>query len=500
MSEMFDWVMPAPMWPNGTPRKGDEFFRPALLEFKTDDFMNEYFRLVQQRLADRWLEHRPAKIEGRPLKLYQPFHQRFYLVCASLCCRMPGFPDHEVARANGERVFFVLRRFDGRREQAWIADGPTKGWNTVAAPARTIPEGEEQHAMFVTAAASGRTLAGGYVRVGSRETYRAAPEESIADTTIDVRVSGIASRLEGGIDVLDRGRLDDDYRFFNNDAAQSVRVSVYLLLDLWEFLLEHAPRVALALRDGAAVTTDAERSLLEWLGRQRLGRYPFWTYLMLDKALGTVARQRDALVELHEAPLPSAFTPEFSLRDRNIDIPTLRARLHAVMPPATLQDSHLSEVPRAEMASSDFYIVRCVYERPMCERRFWIGQRSEPFLLAPLFDVEAPARPIRIPMPADLSLSELRKSARGAGVVLSPTLRSQIEQVLKVVPFGFQPPTPNLPGTMCSLSIPIVTICAFILLTIIVRILNVVFRWLPYFEECVPLRNLPSRPAAPPVT
>jgi hypothetical protein len=40
---------------------------------------------------------------------------------------------------------------------------------------------------------------------------------------------------------------------------------------------------------------------------------------------------------------------------------------------------------------------------------------------------------------------------------------------------------------ICSLSIPIITICALILLLIIVNLLNIVFWWLPYFKICFPI-------------
>jgi len=42
-------------------------------------------------------------------------------------------------------------------------------------------------------------------------------------------------------------------------------------------------------------------------------------------------------------------------------------------------------------------------------------------------------------------------------------------------------------GVMCSLSIPIITICALLLLMIIVGLLDFIFRWLPYFIVCFPL-------------
>ena len=40
---------------------------------------------------------------------------------------------------------------------------------------------------------------------------------------------------------------------------------------------------------------------------------------------------------------------------------------------------------------------------------------------------------------------------------------------------------------ICSLSIPIITICALILLMIIVSLLDIIFRWLPFFSDLLPV-------------
>ena len=42
-------------------------------------------------------------------------------------------------------------------------------------------------------------------------------------------------------------------------------------------------------------------------------------------------------------------------------------------------------------------------------------------------------------------------------------------------------------GMMCSFSIPIITICALILLMMIVGLLNIVFWWMPFFRICIPM-------------
>jgi hypothetical protein len=48
-------------------------------------------------------------------------------------------------------------------------------------------------------------------------------------------------------------------------------------------------------------------------------------------------------------------------------------------------------------------------------------------------------------------------------------------------------------GLLCSLSIPIITICALILLMVMVNLLNVVFHWLPFFISCFPVPHLSAK-------
>ena len=48
-------------------------------------------------------------------------------------------------------------------------------------------------------------------------------------------------------------------------------------------------------------------------------------------------------------------------------------------------------------------------------------------------------------------------------------------------------------GMICSLSIPIVTICALILLLIIVMLLDFIFGWLPYLVLCFPVLGLKGK-------
>jgi hypothetical protein len=42
-------------------------------------------------------------------------------------------------------------------------------------------------------------------------------------------------------------------------------------------------------------------------------------------------------------------------------------------------------------------------------------------------------------------------------------------------------------GMICQFSIPIITICALVVLIIFLALLNIVFFWLPFFEVCAPV-------------
>ena len=102
-----------------------------------------------------------------------------------------------------------------------------------------------------------------------------------------------------------------------------------------------------------------------------------------------------------------------------------------------------------------------------------------------------PARPIHIALPIDttiaglrklpknVALPDLRRAAR-ADAAASPTLKKALDGEL-----GDGEPLDL--GMICSFSIPIITICALIVLIIFVILLNIVFWWLPFFRICFPI-------------
>jgi hypothetical protein len=166
-------------------------------------------------------------------------------------------------------------------------------------------------------------------------------------------------------------------------------------------------------------------------------------------------------------------------------------------------------------ALTGWFVIRCVYRRPACGPLHddVVSPPTEPFQLAGFFDPDAPARPIRIGLPIDTSPAGLRKFDKNTAFVISDTLCGQIQRiqgitfgdlVRTVLPFPLhqdlnagggackQADGTSL-GTICSLSIPIITICALIILILMVSLLDIIFHWLPFFLICFPFKGMSAK-------
>lgn len=145
-----------------------------------------------------------------------------------------------------------------------------------------------------------------------------------------------------------------------------------------------------------------------------------------------------------------------------------------------------------------------------------LSEPSTRFHLASYFDPDAPVRPIRIVLPADTSPAGLRKHARGTAFVMSNMLCGQVQRaksmgfidmVLSVLPWplnkalgkgggdgGCKANGVDI-GMICSLSIPIITLCALLLLLVFVFFFELIFSWLPFFMLCFPVPGLKGKQA-----
>lgn len=177
----------------------------------------------------------------------------------------------------------------------------------------------------------------------------------------------------------------------------------------------------------------------------------------------------------------------------------------------------LNSLPPARIDETAWFVIRCAFERPNClpTPEPVISDATPPFQIAGFFDPDAPARPLRIDLPIDTSPAGLRKFDKNTAFMVSDMLCGQVKRarslglgdlIRSVLPFPLHKDLDisSEPcsdggvtfGMICSLSIPIITICAFIMLMVIVTLLDFIFRWIPYFILCFPLPKFGSKESA----
>jgi hypothetical protein len=667
---VIQWTTPAPLWGELTPPSVTErsaFARPAILRFSSDDFMQEYLdvlatdpkRLGEYRVVpETWrgklaspslvtprrtfalrfqrlgATTRRAVGTGTPLatveqpqalppllKLFQPAHQRFYMLSTCLVCQKPGLPDRRVDPGREERVSYLVRRLflppnapedlplAQWEEYAWVAVQSGPEWRKVIAEnrARTdvVVEGEERLPLFPATFQQDdlrqRRLLGGIVPVGKREAYLGASKRDSAAPAGSANAAGTtdktarkvllrrlviepwknlldaAKATEAGlVEVVDGHALTANQK--NGTRAESrdqiQLISWLILLDFADFLRDQLPEVWAAVSgtrpsnvlqgDSARLFTALEQSKVDvsMALAVQTGGYTGRLKDSLREALAAVPAARDVLEKATtafkrssrtgwpdfvfpladpqfptQAPVPnitlSNQSPEetqelAALAETNAEGPTpdeLSNRLDrfAALIVRALPDQAAGpqpEVPAAAKTPADnlqgVFVLRCVYERPSCGplHEDVVSAPTEPFEMAGFFDPDAPARPIRIGLPLDTTAAGLRKFDKNTAFVLSDTLCGQMKR-LKALSFGDLVrsvlPWPlhkglSVPdggpcrtsgglafGTVCSLSIPIITICALIVLMIMVSLLNMIFGWLPFLMTCFPVPGLRAK-------
>jgi hypothetical protein len=124
-----------------------------------------------------------------------------------------------------------------------------------------------------------------------------------------------------------------------------------------------------------------------------------------------------------------------------------------------------------------------------CEKVFW-GPQSLPFAVAAMFDTDA-ARPTLIEMP---DLADAKKGlARGATFSMPPNLADLANGMSTKSAIGSFMSNGTLPsgglgiGYICSFSLPAISICAMLSLSIILSLLNIFLGWMAWVKICLPI-------------
>lgn len=537
------WVKPSPLWAF----EDTDISKPWLIEFKSDRFLPDFLDLVKgevpDKLSDDLHNKAPEKtdIDGRgtmQLKLYQPLHQRYYLVTGSLVCRQFGLPDRTVVRKNGEKTSFVLRKTVIRTvgsitkevELGWINNGLEKGWQDLIEHGKAVDiRGDEErlplHAVKVPCASfsvypqggpqsqttnvAQRTIYYGYIPVDSREKYLTP----FKDTTI---ISAIESATDFHLGDVTERVINPWKQLYNSVKAsdgnipeQKDTLSLFVILDLGDFLKRILPDVYQALdTEGKSLeeSKPGQKALFDELTSVYL---PAPTpedpsheitlaealYTLKDK-LSLVEGQGDMPTDIYmiyKAYKKVGDPPQQVQIDPNTDLTPVIELFHQALDEAKTAvniPDDVKDMIKNDPLGGDSYFLRLVYEHGPCAPV--VSARSDSFTFAKFFDPDAPARHIRIELPS-IKLKDLRKFKRGVGMQSSCEL-NKLTSMLSldgVMNNAISLPAPCSPGLdmaiICSFSLPIITLVAFIVMFIFLILLNIVFWWLPFLKICFPV-------------
>ena len=307
-------------------------------------------------------------------------------------------------------------------------------------------------------------------------------EDHIAETLVDLRES------------ITENALSDE---------QARQAFSFILLDFAQFLHEHLSDVWNAIiHDSRTEAGDDKKALYDTIVQAGLYGQYHWS----DALRGVWDNKAGAITGQMTVPLYRGLTGDIivnaiqSLGIIDTDYrhsSFLYRQVKNALGTFTPAEENEEERPvsdKIDKADGSLYHIYCVYDRPRCPDIYSriVSIPTPPFQLAPFYDPDAPSRPVRIPMPVDTSIAGLKKYPKNVSFLISRELRNQMERVDGIKMSDLDEGNVNDEGTfdlgmVCSLSIPIITICALIFLMILVQLLNIIFWWLPFFKICFPL-------------
>lgn len=531
----------------GTPRQFGGAARPMILQRTDEDFVAGLLAELGSAAGRAALPaQRAAARDGRGrLKLFQPLQRQFHLALLSCWCDQPGQPRVAADRIAGGGL--VIRRIaaDGRREGWMHADGRVRGWTPLARVGGDLadPDPARRAARAATGVADiDRELAllrredPAHALQETVQPLFVAPPEACADageTLLHGLVSTTSSEHADARPVLTAADgFDADDPLFRGHLvgalqghAQTFPFAGRTLVPGWADAVESmgdTPPAGVDADDAEAlrVATSTEgarmRRLLALL-RQLAGEFDAFGSDPAAAALQarlrairlplvlrsgeTQPRTVEAFAFLQAASKAwlerdAGATPEMPQRWPDLDAATTRALQQALAPALTARAAGLTVADGRYDDPGATYVLRAFVrlkaDGACPERTLWSAE-SEPFVIAPWYE-GAGAPPVKIGLPDPSDRAALRALKPNVAFVVPPALQNLLSGSAKDLMEG-KGGTGTLGITwICSFSIPLITICAFIVLNIFLTLFNLVFGWLFFIKICLPLPTFGNKP------
>ncbi len=540
----------------GAPRDMQAAPRPLILQRSDEDFIESTLADLRSAAGRRELAALRARAVSAQgvLKLFQPIQRQFHLAVVEAWCDIPGAPRVDPARV--ESAGMVLRRLDAAgRPEGWMRSaGRLRGWRGLAAlggPVRDPLPALRQQRRATGVAGIDRALAA--VNAASADEsleeqviplYRAPPDVmadagktlfyGLVPTTSGEQ--GESAPLPGDADGSVFGPDTEAFRLhlveaLRGDAqalpfpGQTVRAGWF---DASEFPTDLPPKAPndispdqwTALKDTEGATAlQMQRFLL--LLRQLSGEFNAFDggaevaalrALLQSARLPLVLRpgqtvpgqvvaydflRQAAAVLLAKEPgagsveMPAAWPAWDAASARR-----LKAALHGAVQArqaALLGRAGRFDEPGARYLLRAFVRLKCEGGPP---RTVW-SDDSEPFVIAAWYEGSG-APPVQIALPDASDRNLLRQLKPNVAFVVPPAMQNLLSGKTKDLMAGKGSVGSLGLSWICSFNIPVITICAFIVLNIFLTLFNLVFGWLFFIKICIPFPKLGNKPPGTP--
>jgi hypothetical protein len=488
--------------------------------------------LLQDLASSDWRTRLASRLPARfgsdnVMELSQPTHRRYHLVVLEAACEMPGSPRLDPDRIDS--MGLVIRRgandgAAGAPWQGWMTDGRRKlGWQPLPRPSAieaarhmdpdpdpvrrplrrsfglgtldarvadaVLPPAEDVLPLFMAptshCVALGRTVLFGLVPLASSELSEGAPPSPDYVSESQNDGGALVGHLSGYLKARPRTALPRaghalDATWFDVAPDSSADSEAGHLLAL-AVLLQQLTAECDAFGSG-----DAAQELLRLFAQIQL---PTAT-----DANGNVTASITAAEFLRKAAAVLAGD------DMSKDVvmpkewPAVGDELGAQLTRAALTCMS-TRFARIKPGIGKFdgltrqYALRAfirVKEDAACPPRLVWSNWSSPFRILPWWDGDAP--PVQVPLP-DISDRNVLKAMKPGVAFQMP---ASLADLLRGDPKKLRDGTPGGGGELglawlCSFSIPLITICAFIVLNIFLSLFDLFFRWMMFIKICIPV-------------
>nr|WP_145552511.1 hypothetical protein [Variovorax boronicumulans] len=508
----------------GAPRSLARSPRPWLLQRSDDDFLPATLNDLRSTAGHerlRALRARALDSQGT-LKLFQPIQRQFHLALLEAWCDTAGEPRLDPRRIQAAGM--VLRRIgaDGRADGWMKSGGRIHGWLPLTrvggADADPLPTARSQRGLTGVPdidrqlAAFTRTQPDSTLEEATIPLYLAPPDvcAEAGQTLYYGLVPTVSSEISEEDEQLDTAPGTD---FGPRSAA--FRDHLVLALQGQAMGLPRTGQAITAawLQDSEQADADAALARFVLLLRQLASEFDAFgsggaailqalsalqlplvlrsgetqprrvrADQFLQQAQALVLQQQAGSVEMPaEWPAMDAATAQ---RLADALHGALQGRLQAVKGKRGRFDE-----PGARYQLRAF--VRLAPEGACPARTVW-GEASEPFVIAAWYEgAGAPPVQIALPDPSDKGLLDaLRPSV---AFVVPPSLQSLLSGASKKLLDGEGQSSKFGLTWICGFNIPIITICAFLVLNLFLGLFNIVFGWIFSMKICLPFPKVPPK-------